>query len=219
MTPDATAAGVRPQFMYRIFFPFLRFVLTPWYRRKAFGTENIPPHGPLIMAGNHTQNSDPFMIAFSLTTARPIAFMAKAEMFVNPVSGWFFRSVHQFPVNRGTADRNAIRHSLDILARGGTLGIFPQGTRSEAGEVTQVQSGAAFLALQAGSSVVPVGVSRRRVPGVLRHQLVTVVYGSPIDPADVAELPKKERIAALTERIVSGINEALAEADRIGEQR
>jgi 1-acyl-sn-glycerol-3-phosphate acyltransferase len=205
--------------MYSMVFPLLKLFMTPLYQVEHHGLENIPASGAVIMAGNHTQNSDPFMIAFGLPVSRPIAFMAKAEMFVNPISNWAIRSVHQFPVNRGAPDRGAIRHALGILKQGGVLGIFPQGTRSEPGEVTEAHAGVAFFALQSQAPVVSVGISRIHVPGLIRHQKATVVYGNTIDPADFAELPKKERTAAMTERIVAGINEALAEADRIGARR
>lgn len=209
---------VRPTLMYHLFFRVIKLVLTPYYRIEHHGVERIP-NGAVIMAGNHTQNSDPFMIAFGLPVTRPIAFMAKAEMFSNPITNWFFRSVHQFPVNRGAADRTAIRHALGILSQGGVLGIFPQGTRSEPGEVTDAHSGVAFLASAGNAPVLTVGISRRPVSGLIRHQKVTVVYGERVDPADFAELPKKERSAAMTQRIVAGINEALAQAEEIGAKR
>lgn len=204
------STGVRPQLMYLIFFPLLRFLLGLAYRFRYIGTENIPVSGPAIFAGNHTSNLDPFCIAFALPVSRPISFMAKAEMFANPVTDWFFRSVHQFPVNRGAADRQAIRHAVGILSQGGLLGIFPQGTRSASGEVEQAQSGAAFIALQAGATIVPAGIIHG--PRRLFRRDVSVAFSEPIRPEEFESLPKRERIEKMTERLVAGINAAIGEA-------
>ena len=80
----------------------------------------------MILASNHRSNMDPVLLASAVK--RPVAFMAKAELFVGPL-GWIMRWIGQFPVRRGGIDREALRRTDAVLARGSMLGLFPEGTR------------------------------------------------------------------------------------------
>ena len=79
------------------------------------------------MAANHVSNWDPILVGVAIN--RPVHFMAKAELFHNPLLGTILRGLNAFPVNRGSADRNAIRQALELLEKGETLEIFPPGRR------------------------------------------------------------------------------------------
>jgi 1-acyl-sn-glycerol-3-phosphate acyltransferase len=206
--------------LYRVFFSGLRVVLGWYLRLKRVGAEHIPSTGPVILAGNHVSNVDPFLIAFGLPVRRPAHFMAKAEMFESAIGGWFFRGVHQFPVNRGKADRGAIREAASILKANGVVGIFPEGTRRRAGKEPEVQQGAAFIALMTGAPVVPVGSIGAELlgGGVLpKRGPIVSVFGEPVDPAAFADLPKSERVPALTAVIMRGIASCRAEAEAVRE--
>ena len=84
--------------------------------------------------------------------------MAKAELFRIPVLGFLIRELGAFPVQRGAADRSAIRRALRILNDGGVVGVFPEGTRNRRGEVLNPQGGAALIALKAGVPVLPAAI-------------------------------------------------------------
>jgi 1-acyl-sn-glycerol-3-phosphate acyltransferase len=95
--------------------------------------------------------------------------------------------------------------------------MFPEGTRVHEGEVAEAQAGAAFLSLKTGSKILPVGmVGTEKVmrPGkkLPAFPPVTIVYGHPIDPADFAGLPPKERLPALTAALMEGIDQSMKEA-------
>lgn len=121
---------------------------------KVEGLENLPQDGAVIVAANHVSNWDPIMIGVAVN--RPIHFMAKAELFNNIILGKVLTALHAFKVRRGSADRHAIRHALQILEEGHVLGIFPEGTRNKTGEELKAQTGVAFIALRSGSPVVPI---------------------------------------------------------------
>lgn len=209
----AKTDGVRaPSLVYLVAYPLLRAAISTRVRFIRCGVENIPSEGGFIFAGNHTSNLDPFAVTFVLPSSRPVCFLAKQEMFRSPIPAWFFRSVHQFPVDRGKPDRTAIRWAIDWLKSGHILGIFPQGTRMPVGPVTSAQEGVAFIAFQAGARMLPVAITHGPSRGI-RRRVVALTYGKPLDPADYQELPKRERMQQLTADVVSGINEALAVND------
>ncbi|WP_216323983.1 lysophospholipid acyltransferase family protein [Deinococcus aestuarii] len=158
---------------------------------EVHGREHVPPPGtPLIVAGNHRTGFDPFLIASSLPPGRYMQFMAKKELFV-PVIGPIIRAGGSFPVDRSANDLGAVRTSLRVLQAGGTLGIFPEGTRGGG----ELQGGVALLALKGKAPVLPVGLSR-----VGRRWIVR--FGEPVDPTGgIKALTAQigERIAALAE--------------------
>lgn len=152
---------------------------------KITGHENVPDAGPVIVVANHASAFDP--IALACACSRQINFMAKAELFENPIAASFLRGLHAFPVRRGRVDREAYRQSMDILKAGGVLGMFPEGTRSATGELQEAHPGAARFAIQTGTPVVPaavVGTIAKHREGMKRfHEpLVRVVFGEPIWP-------------------------------------
>ncbi len=90
------------------------------------------------------------------TAPRPVHFLIKQEAFVGPL-GRFLEGIGQIKVDRSAADRTAITGALDVLAAGGALGIFPEGTRGE-GDFASLRAGLAYFAVRSGAPIVPVAV-------------------------------------------------------------
>lgn len=143
------------------YFHVTRVVLFGWlwlltgYRVSGIG--NVPRGGPLIVVGNHLHNLDPLVVAVAIP--RPVHYMAKAELFRVPVLGPLIRFGGTFPVERGRADRKAIRQAEETLAQGIAFGIFPEGTRSVTAAMTHPLAGGALIALRTGAPVLPVAVT------------------------------------------------------------
>ena len=114
----------------------------------------MPAVGPVILASNHRSNMDPVLVASA--TKRPVAFMAKAELFAGPL-GWIMRWIGQFPVKRGGIDREALRRTDEVLARGSMLGLFPEGTRGD-GTFAAVHPGLAYIVVRQRCPVLPVAI-------------------------------------------------------------
>ena len=132
-------------------------ILLPVLRRwKVEGAANLPPEGGVIVVANHRSYWDPVVLGAALR--RRVYFMAKEELFKIPVFGILLRLLGAFPVRRESFDRRAFKVALDYLMRGRVVGIFPEGRRSHAGRLLSPQPGAVFLALKAGTPVVPVGL-------------------------------------------------------------
>jgi 1-acyl-sn-glycerol-3-phosphate acyltransferase len=182
--------------------PVFRFV----FRIRTFGAENIPPHGPTLFVANHISMWDPPMIGHALVSRRRIYFMAKSELFEIPVLGWAIRRLGAFPVERGNADRTAIRIAREVLARGDALLMFPEGTRQADGDLGQAWPGAGALALADGVVVVPVvieGSNRRIGP-------VRVTIGKPLDLSDLPEVSRGERSQVAADRMMAAIGDLRA---------
>lgn len=131
---------------------------------RVEGLDHVPATGPLLIVGNHLHNGDPLLLA--VACPRPIHFMAKRELFAVPLLSNFIRRVGTFPVDRGTADRAAIRHAEAVLAAGIAVGMFPEGTRSATGTMAHAHPGVGLIALRTGAPVLPVAiVGSERLPG------------------------------------------------------
>src|SRR5438270_2667892 len=132
--------------------PILRF----FFRVRVEGAENIPKHGPAILASNHLSFSD--SIFLPLVLRRRLTFVAKAEYFDDPKSAWFFRALGQIPVKRegGSAAQGALDAAREVLSRGELFGIYPEGTRSPDGRLHRGHTGVARLALNCKTPVLAV---------------------------------------------------------------
>ena len=122
------------------------------FRLRIIGVEHLPRSGPVLIAGNHTGFLDGPIVFMMMP--RPSALLVKSELYSGPWAR-VLRFARQIPVRRGTPDRTALRQALDVLAGGGVLGVFPEGTRGE-GRLESIQHGIGYLALRAACPVVPV---------------------------------------------------------------
>lgn len=126
-------------------------------RLEVDGLERIPARGPVILIFNHITFLDPVILTGLLP--RESAAMSKVENFSKPVVGLLLRIFGAFPVERGRVDRRALRRSLEVLERGGVLLIAPEGTRSRVPGLQEGRDGIAYVALQSGVPVIPVGIA------------------------------------------------------------
>jgi len=129
--------------------------------RLTGALDQVPHEGPLIIACNHASNLDGPIVGSWLIPAmgRRIHWMGKKEMFDWPVLGWLAKNGGIHPVDRSKADVAAFRLASRILADGGALCVFPEGTRSPSGALQEARDGVAVLALRSGAPIVPIGIA------------------------------------------------------------
>ncbi len=132
-------------------------MLRPLLRLRLVGDESAPAEGPLLVVSNHLSNADPLLLEAAFP--RPLFFMGKAELFRNPVFRWLLLRFGGFPVERGTADRAAIRHAVVVLQAGLALGVYPEGGRSHTGALVKGRPGVGLIALQSGAPVLPIAMT------------------------------------------------------------
>ena len=176
----------RPSLTYRLIsyllvFPIYRLL----FRGRTAGNGNVPRQGALVVVANHGSHLDPPLLGHAL--GRPVAFMAKAELFRLPMLGAIIRACGAYPVSRGASDREAIRTATNRLLEGWATGVFIDGTRQANGRVNDPQAGAALLAARASVPLLPVAIiNSHRVlgPGQAGARLlpIHIRIGTPIAP-------------------------------------
>ncbi len=114
--------------------------------------------GGLIVAANHRSFLDPFIVGACLPWRRPMNYVAKVELFEKPLQAWFLSRLGAFPIRRGLSDEEAMDTARMVVERGGTLCIFPEGTRIRSGSLANPRRGVGRLALQTGAPVLPTAV-------------------------------------------------------------
>lgn len=139
-----------------------RVAMTPfflvYFRLARTGREHGCVEGGLIVAANHRSFLDPFAIGAALPWRRPMNYVAKVELFERRWQGWLLSRLGAFPIRRGEADELAMETARLAVERGGTVCIFPEGTRIRRGTLAAPKRGVGRLALQTGAPVLPTAV-------------------------------------------------------------
>lgn len=168
--------------LYRICWFIIRSFLVLYCRLQVKGKENIPSDGGMIIASNHIAAGDPPFVGSSLE--REVYFLAKRELFRNPLLGTLIKNVNAIPVNRGVFDRKALARSEEILRKGFGLVLFPEGTRSKTGELGRGKPGIGMLARHAMVPIVPAYIknSNRFLRLPFTGKRLTINFGEPLTP-------------------------------------
>jgi len=180
--------------MLYVLFRFLfRCLFYSVFRLKVSGRDNVPDHGAVILCANHISYFDPPLVGSPLR--RKVHYMAKEELFNIPVLGWLIHQFGAFPVKRGGVSRDAIRNSIKLLNSGEIMGIFPEGSRKNAGIG---QKGAASLALKSKAVVIPVAI----IGKYTWFKRMKIMYGRPVDLSEFAESSTSQNLEMATEKIM-----------------
>ena len=200
-----------PSLTYRLVSGLLVFPLFRClFRGSTHGLEHVPKDGPLVVASNHGSHLDPPLLGHAL--GRPVAFMAKAELFAVPLLGSVIRACGAYPVRRGASDREAIRTATAKLDAGWATGVFLDGTRQANGRVNNPLPGAALLAARSGAPLLPVAIvnSHRALgSGRIWPRLVPLQLrvGAPIPPPASRRRPDLDATTALLKERINALLE------------
>ena len=182
-------------------------MLHTYFRGRIYGVENVPQSGKLVVVSNHASYFDPPIV--SNCVRRPVAYMAKEELFEVPVLAQAIKLYGAYPVSRGSGDRNSIRSALEYLENGWAVGVFLEGTRTPDGRITDPKRGAALLAAKAKAPFLPVSLwgsdkILQKGSALPRAVPLTIRIGKLIDAPSSTN---KAELQAVTDQCATAINQ------------
>ena len=203
--------------LYRVLRAIVLALCKLLFRLRIEGRENFPD-GPFILSPVHRSFIDTPIAGMS--TSRRMRFMGKESLWENRPLGALLSVLGGFPVERGTADRTALRAATDVLSLGEPLVMFPEGTRRSGDRVRRddMLDGPAFVAARTGVPIVPVGLGGtvRALPVgsvIPRPRQVVAVVGNPIPPpAKVGGRVPRRAVRELTDRLFDELGDLYVEA-------
>ncbi|WP_193106481.1 1-acyl-sn-glycerol-3-phosphate acyltransferase [Brachybacterium sp. FME24] len=193
---------------------FVRPFVTLIWNPRVTGLENVPTEGGFIIASNHLSNVDSFVLPVAFP--RQIRFVAKESLWTQKgprgrLLNWFFTAVDAVPVNREalSSGKGALQSALIILREGAGFGIYPEGSRSRDGLLHPGKQGAAWLALESGCPVIPVGLKgteqlmAKKIPerGAVSVRIGAAIDFSDIDPGASKGLKRRLMTARIMDEI------------------
>lgn len=187
--------------LFRVF-----FIL--FYRHRVYGAKLLPK-GAAIIAPNHVSYWDPPMVGASYTGN--LTYLAKKELFDVPVLCWCIKHLNSYPVNGSASDLNSIKLIIKLLEEGKKIVIFPEGERTDDGQLGEIKSGIGMLALRSKAPIIPVYISgtyeiwpaHQKYPKFWGK--TAVVFGSPIYIEKYLVLSKKESQEAIAKQVAISI--------------
>ncbi|MGV2338561.1 MAG UNVERIFIED_CONTAM: 1-acyl-sn-glycerol-3-phosphate acyltransferase [Planctomycetaceae bacterium] len=217
--PAASPAPAQPAFERNRIWSSLRFLFRifcrTWLRVSVSGTEhlNLQTGGLLLL--NHQSFLDPLVAAVWLP--RPVCYLARDNLFRIPLLGRLLRNAFVIPISREAARTSSIRAAIAQLDQGFLVGIFPEGTRSETGEVRPFRPGFLALAQRTNQPIYPVGVTGtlRALPRKalwIRPVRIHIHFGPPLSEDERHQL-HHDTDAALCEQMRGKVAECVRIAD------
>lgn len=183
---DELSFGAR--MLYRVLRRTARLLTLVYWRAELHGRHNLPRTGAVIVAPVHRSNLDVPLVG--ATCARRLRYLAKDSLYRNRAIAALLTTLGGFPLRRGSADREALRASQEVLARGEPLVVFPEGERKAGPRVHPVFDGAMWLSAKTGAPILPVGIggTARSLPigsNFARPTKLVFVYGELIEAPSV----------------------------------
>ena len=206
-------------FTKRIVLLAIGFVCKVLLSLEIRGRENVPNDCSLILVSNHVHNIDPFLLTLSFS--RWINFMAKQELFKNPILAFLVRWSGAFPIVRQGnigEKRETMGQAMLILESGRVLGMFPEGKRNSNGILIRGKAGPVVIASESGAPLIPVAISGaeklRGVNWLWKRPHIVVSIGKPFTLPSIEGRLKRAEMKSLTDLMMNKIAMLLPEAKR-----
>lgn len=162
------------------------------FRARTFGAKRVPESGAVLLLSNHQSNLDPVLIGMSCH--RQLNYLARQTLFDNRPLSMLMSSLNAIPIDRDGTGLGGIKETMKRLKRGEVVVLFPEGTRTPDGEVRRLKPGFCTLARRCQVTLLPMAIDGafdawpRGTPLPAPHP-ITIVFGEPISPERVAEMP------------------------------
>ncbi len=186
----------------------LRFIVKVVARVEFYGTQHLPLEGGLVVATNHMSRVDTLLL-FLNPSRKDITALVADKYKKYPIFNWILNVGGIIWLDRDKADFGAFRLAADALKGGRALGIAPEGTRSQTGQMLEGKPGTALLALKANVPIVPVAIAgtevffRRLL--TLRRPRVKITFGPAFTLPPLDRDNRDESLQQMTEDIMTRI--------------
>jgi 1-acyl-sn-glycerol-3-phosphate acyltransferase len=183
----------------------MKFILFVTCSIDKKALKDVPRQGPMILIGNHINSLD-VLVALAFSHPRKIFFMVKKEAFGSPFLKFLFNTWGSIPVDRGTADFQALNKAADVLKQGYFFAIAPEGTRTKDGRLIKARTGMVVIALKSKATIMPVvqygGEKFSENIKKLRRTKVTIQVGVPFMICPSTTYPDKEERQLIADEIM-----------------
>jgi 1-acyl-sn-glycerol-3-phosphate acyltransferase len=180
---------------------------------RTEGRQHVPRTGPALLIANHQSYLDPILVG--LSTRRHLCYLARKSLFNNPLFAWLIRMHNAVPIDQDGIGKEGIRAILEQLQRGQAVVVYPEGNRTEDGEMQPLKPGIQLLIKRTEAPIVPVGIAgaydawsrwrRLPLPAPLflpaSHRCIAVSVGKPLAARHFAQLPREQSLAELHQAI------------------
>lgn len=175
---------MKPHPVWKFLQTFSRIVTTCMFDLKVYGAHRVPAEGGVLIISNHQSYLDPVLLGVRLQ--RPLSYLAKSELFGNWAFSWLIRSLGAFPVKQGAGDVGAMKETIARLQEGKALNIFPEGSRTDTGQLLPIEKGVGLVIRKARVPVVPAVITGSFEAWPKGHTLfrpfpIRILYGHPMD--------------------------------------
>ncbi len=168
--------------VYAVAHFFLAWLARLIFLVRSEGKNNEPKldEGSYLVISNHISAIDGIAIC-AVTRRQEVRFMAKAELFKNPVLAFILRCCGAYPIERTGANAGVIKQTISMLKEGKSVGMFPQGTRVRGSDprIGRLQSGAGLILSHSKVQVLPVYI-KSKGNRVRAFHPIKVIIGKPM---------------------------------------
>jgi 1-acyl-sn-glycerol-3-phosphate acyltransferase len=196
------------------------YAMTALFRLRTTGTHHIPRSGPVLVLSNHQSFLDPIHVG--LPIPRYVRFVHRQSLKKNRLLAWVMASLRAIPIEHRGFSREGLQATLDSLAAGNCVGMFPEGERTHDGTVQPFKPGIALLLKRVKAPIVPVGIAgayaafsrHRKLPRLSpivvppTDAAIAVSVGAPIDPTRYANASREEMLDDLRAAVVAEVARA-----------
>jgi 1-acyl-sn-glycerol-3-phosphate acyltransferase len=207
---------------------WLSFVsVTLLFSLRLEGRRRMPRRGPVLIIANHQSFLDPILVG--LAAPRHLCYLARKTLFKNSLFGALIRSLKAVPIDQEGVSKEGLKSIVQLLEQGEAVVVFPEGTRTETGELQPLKPGIQLLIRRTKAAIVPVGIAGafqalpywEKVPKLApllmeaTPSTLAVSVGRPLDRERLAELPREQ----LLEELLEEMRQVQERAERLRRKR